>query len=178
MSQLKVNSIVPVGGLPSGASGGGIIQVVEHIKSDVTSTTSTSFSDMSGMSATITPSTASNKILVMVVLAQVNSNDTVYVQLTTANNTVLIEGDSVSGKRSVSAGNYSGGVSEGRGYYGSPQTTFSKLHSPATISAVTYKLRWHVSANAGTGYINRSVSDQGNYNMRFASTITLMEVTA
>ena len=27
MSQLKVNSIVPVGGLPGGADGGGIIQV-------------------------------------------------------------------------------------------------------------------------------------------------------
>ena len=32
MSQLKVNSIVPVGGLPSGATGGGIIQTVQTIK--------------------------------------------------------------------------------------------------------------------------------------------------
>ena len=41
MSQLKVNSIVPVGGLPSGASGGGIIQVVQAVKTNTASTTST-----------------------------------------------------------------------------------------------------------------------------------------
>ena len=34
MSQLKVNSIVPVGGLPAGATGGGIIQTVTLTKTD------------------------------------------------------------------------------------------------------------------------------------------------
>ena len=37
MSQLKVNSIVPAGGLPSGATGGGIIQIVQTKKSDTAS---------------------------------------------------------------------------------------------------------------------------------------------
>ena len=66
MSQLKVNSIVPVGGLPSGADGG-IIQTVQTVKSDVTSQSGSSsgtFFDISGMSATITPSSNSNKVLV------------------------------------------------------------------------------------------------------------------
>ena len=38
MSQIKVNSIVPAGGLPSGATAGGIIQVVQSVKTDDFST--------------------------------------------------------------------------------------------------------------------------------------------
>ena len=34
MSQLKVNSIIPVSGVPAGATGGGIVQVVHTTKSD------------------------------------------------------------------------------------------------------------------------------------------------
>ena len=64
MSQLKVNSIVPVGGLSSGANGG-IIQVVQSVKTDTFSTSSSSFTDITGLSATITPSSNSNKILVI-----------------------------------------------------------------------------------------------------------------
>ena len=59
MSQLKVDSIVPRGGLPSGANGG-IIQTVAVHKSDSTSTTSTSFTD-SGLEASITPQSSSIK---------------------------------------------------------------------------------------------------------------------
>ena len=32
MSQLKVNSIVPLSGLPAGATGGGVIQTVQTAK--------------------------------------------------------------------------------------------------------------------------------------------------
>lgn len=174
MSQLKVNSIIPLAGIPSG-SNGGIIQVKEHYKSDVASTTSTSYTDMTGMSATITPTSSSNKILVTVVLSQLTSTDTVTVSLTTGNNTVILQGDTVSGKVMSTAGLYVGSASYGRGRYGSPQTVFSKLHSPNTTSAVTYKLRWFVYS--GTGYINRTVYDADRFAFRNASTITLMEVS-
>ena len=55
MSQLKVNSIVPAGGLPSG-SNGGIIQVKQTLKTDAFSMNSNSFTDVTGMSVVITPS--------------------------------------------------------------------------------------------------------------------------
>jgi hypothetical protein len=174
MSQIKVNSIVPVGGLPSGANGG-IIQVVEHIKTDVTSTTGTSYSDISGMAASITPSSSSNKVLVVVTLGQLTGEDSISVALCTADGTSILQGDSVSGKNSVSTGGYSGGNSTGQGWYGVQGYTFSKLHSPATTSAVTYKLRWFV--NTATGYLNRTVYDASQYGFRTASTITLYEVT-
>ena len=66
MSQLKVNSIVPAGGLPSG-SNGGIIQVKSTIKTDTFSTnsTSTTFTAVTGLSVAITPSTNNNKILII-----------------------------------------------------------------------------------------------------------------
>ena len=40
MSQIKVDSIVPSGGLPAGSSGGGIIQIVSATKTDAFSSTS------------------------------------------------------------------------------------------------------------------------------------------
>ena len=50
MSQLKVNSIIPAGGLVSG-SNGGIIQVVQTVKTDTFSKQSTAFADITGLSA-------------------------------------------------------------------------------------------------------------------------------
>ena len=65
-SELRVDRIIPVNGVPSGG-GGGIIQVVE-----VTSDTRTDFSSTAsswtatGFSASITPTRSDSKILVMV----------------------------------------------------------------------------------------------------------------
>ncbi len=63
MSQLKVNSIIPVAGVPTGG-GGGIIQVVQAVKDDTATFTTTSFTDITGLSASITPTSSSSKILV------------------------------------------------------------------------------------------------------------------
>ena len=62
MSQLKVDSIVPRGGLPSGASGG-ITQTVQAFKDDEFSFTTTganSYVDLTGLSVTITPQSNNN----------------------------------------------------------------------------------------------------------------------
>jgi len=70
MSTLKVNSIIPVAGVPTGG-GGGITQVKQVVKNDVTSQSSggvTSFNDISGMSISITPTSSTNKILIRFVV--------------------------------------------------------------------------------------------------------------
>ena len=67
MSQLKVNSIVPVGGLPSG-SNGGIIQIKQTIKKDTTSISTAANTEVntdSTFNVSITPSTNSSKILIL-----------------------------------------------------------------------------------------------------------------
>ena len=76
MSELRVNKIVPKNGLPASASGGGVIQVVSVTKTDAESLTSTTTETLiPGMQATITPQSASNKILVMITLtAQTGSS--------------------------------------------------------------------------------------------------------
>jgi len=79
MSQIKVNSIVPVGGLTSGANGG-IVQIVNsHLKTKQTISASSSF-QATGLSATITPSSSSSKILIVVngVYSVNNSTSTQY----------------------------------------------------------------------------------------------------
>ena len=70
MSQLKVNSIIPVGGVASSggdAIGGGIIQVVSTTKTDTASQASVAAGaqwSITAFKATITPSSASNKLLI------------------------------------------------------------------------------------------------------------------
>ena len=52
---------------PNGGAGK-ILQVVQTVKNDVFSSNSTSYADVTGMSAAITPSSTSNKVKVTVVL--------------------------------------------------------------------------------------------------------------
>ena len=62
MSELRANKILPRDGLPTGAYSGGIIQVRTHVKSTTVTTTSSNFVELH--SGTITPISASNKILI------------------------------------------------------------------------------------------------------------------
>ena len=70
MSQLKVNSIIPTGGIASSggdAIGGGVIQVVQDFLNTTVGITSvagdsTTFTD-TGLSATITPTSTSSIVL-------------------------------------------------------------------------------------------------------------------
>ena len=183
---------VSVGGLPDGivdtdmlAAGavtaakrgaGAILQVVQTVKSDVASTTSTDWTDLSGLSASITPSSSSNKILVTAFLGQFSGADMIYIGLCTGDGTGIIQGDTVSGKESSATGAYHGGNSQGEAWFGANPATIVKLHSPNTTSSFTYKIRWKI--NNATGYLNRNRSDGSQYALRCASSLTLMEVAA
>ena len=66
MLELRSNRIVPRDGLISGTGiGGGIIQVKSVTKTDTFTTKSTSFTDITGLSVSITPTRSDSKILVM-----------------------------------------------------------------------------------------------------------------
>ena len=71
MSQIKVNSIVPVGGLSSGFNGG-IIQMKQVYKTDAFSMNTNNMTDLTGMTVTITPSSSSNKILIVTNLSLIH----------------------------------------------------------------------------------------------------------
>ena len=67
-SELRVDKIVPVDGVTSGG-GGGIVQVQQTVKTDVFSSNSSSFHDITGMSVSITPKFNTSKVLIQVSLS-------------------------------------------------------------------------------------------------------------
>lgn len=161
----------------TGVSAGKILQVVSVTKTDVFSTsTNNSYVDITGLTVNITPTKANSNILVMAVIGCFVSGDASSIALTTGDGTAIIQGDIVSGKDSVSTGNYSGGNSTGEGWFGNNPAPIFKLHDPSYSlgNTLTYKMR--VKGNSGTTYVNRNQSDSGQYAKRTASTITLMEV--
>ena len=174
---IKASNFYGSGAALTGVSAGKILQVVQTTKTDVFSTSTTgSYVDITGLTVNITPTKANSNILVMAVIGCFVSGDAASVALTTADGTSIIQGDTVSGKDSVSTGAYAGGTSTGEAYYGNNPASVFKLHDPTYSlgSAITYKCR--IKGNNGTTYVNRNQSDSSQYAFRTASTITLMEV--
>jgi len=174
MSQLKVNSIVPVNGLPSG-SNGGIIQTVQTVKTDTESLSVSSggiSSLLSGLQPSITPSSNSSKILVLVSLTTATSGGGMMLSLFRGSTQIFLA-DSDGSRQRVSTGQ----TYENAHQLGNIHITF--LDSPATTSAVTYGLKLsHQSGSSHTMYVNRDHNNDNNSARgRGASSITLMEVT-
>ena len=181
MSELRTNRIVPRDGMPTGASGGGIIQVVSVTKTDAESLTGSSTPQLiPGMQATITPQSASNKILVMISLhAAVAGSYAAQYAVLRRDSTDIAVGDA-DGNRNRATISLQSPTFYFDAVYGPGVATVNHLDSPATTSAVTYGL-YHVEAdNDGNGfYVNRSEGDADTYNHnRTVSSITLMEISA
>ena len=139
---------------------GAVLQVVNMVKLTSFSTTSTSFVDITGLTASITPSSTNSKILVLVTLARGGNNVGAINLLRGAPN--LLQPTTVQGFSSSST-NYSASD-------GVAPAPIICLDSPASVSSVTYKCQ--IKTNTGTIYIgNRSSAD-----MEMVSTITLMEI--
>ena len=177
MSELRTNRIVPRDGLPSGASGGGIIQIVQSV---VTSgSTGTAGTPTSVMTCSITPTSSANKILVMVDANVGSSNG----YNTGAS---LYRGTGGSGVQ-IYMGDADGirpRVSKTVTSYPNEATTYNQipmqihyLDSPSTTSQVTYDLRLD-SYQTISWTFNRSWANQSNaeYDSKPASSMTLMEV--
>ena len=144
---------------------GNIIQVVYAETTTKVSDTSGNFVD-TGITATITPSSTSNKIMVIASLqwflfreaTETNGSFKLLrgsTAISTHNNAVHIEAGTTSQSRIISEGGY----------------TIQKLDSPSTTSATTYKVQFHtnVTANAASMDVNRENAP---------GCITLMEVAA
>jgi hypothetical protein len=146
-----------------GADGSGaVVQVKSATYSTATSTTSTTYV-ASGLSLSITPTSASNKILCFVNVSGITArsgNDTGYfMRLRRAGTAILDDGDYVTYM-------VANGVASTQ--LGMPITRVF-LDSPATTSATTYDVQ--ISSDGGG---SATVTAQWNSN---TSTITLMEVT-
>lgn len=151
---------------------GNIIQVVSTTKTDATSTTTSgSFTDISGMSVAITPSSSSNKILIMITLGSVSPQAGVSVGFKLLRDSTAVGNATDTTLQSGFTNVYGGENSQDR-VLQSASHIF--LDSPSTTSSTTYKLQWRISS--GTAYINRYEGSSDSYNG--SSTITAMEVAA
>ena len=158
MSQIKVNSIVPAGGLVSG-SNGGIIQVKQTIKNNIFTTSqavTSGYTDLTGLSVAITPSSSSNKILVTTQIYNGAANNAVNFFRLLRGTTFIEQPSGTSSGTNYNAHAFS--------YYDAnyqDSTAWSILDSPATTSEITYKIQMAVTS--GTSAINAYVGDTSNY---------------
>ena len=161
-------------GMPAGA----VLQVKQTIISNTVSlafSSTSSFSDITGMSVNITPTSTNSKILVNFVANVSNS--------TTATNHIRLLRDTTVLGIGDSDGNRFGSTAidrpDGTPYaYHIGNISQFYLDSPATTSAITYKLQATLGLDySGNFYLNRPKSDTDNsFSGRTASTITVMEI--
>ena len=174
MSELRTNRIVPRDGLPSGASGG-IIQTKSVTKTDTFQTTSSSFTDITGLSVSITPTNSSNKILILINLTgdgragQARANFRLM-----RDSTAICIGDSAGNRPRSTFGIY-----DPTDTHSADNASMTFLDSPATTSAVTYKMQiQNGNASGDNVSVNRAYSWSDNSaHPATTSTITVMEVS-
>lgn len=153
-----------------------VLQVVSTAKDDTFSTTSTSLTDVTGLSVSITPSATSSKVLVFTDVYWSCTggvpNPKLFFTVTDGSDVNQIAASSPGNRipSFLSAANL-------QSLDDMYQTAFSVLLSPNTTSATTYKVRARITT--GTGYVNRSATDTDtNAFGRGVSTITAMEISA
>jgi hypothetical protein len=150
------------------ALGGGVLQVVSATKVDAFTTTSTSFTDVTGLTASITPTSTSSKILVLSKVA-INTRSAAIGDIQLLRGATIIGGGTAVGSRTSGMSAFYSGVA------GTTDLSTNFLDSPASVSSQTYKIQ--TRTNTGTLGIN-TVADDANAALvtRTSSTITLMEV--
>lgn len=156
------------------SSSGKILQVVSTAKTDTFSMSSATFADITGLTATITPSSATSKILVMFSSsASLNFNNTSAGFRLTRGGTAIGVGDAA-GSRERAYGPRIKSMS----LFDAANVNGSFLDSPATTSATTYALQIRSEIGGVSVYVNRAETDADNSaTFRGISTITVMEVT-
>ena len=155
---------------------GNILQVKQTLKTDTFSTSVYAYTNITGLSVSITPTSSSNKILIIVHLTGAGTQSA-----TRVGYRIFKDGTTAIGS-GAAAGNRVTGF--GAIYHPSDQ------HSVATVSATildtpgdtnshTYQVQSSNLSNSGSNYINRSESDtDAYYSMRACSSITVMEIAA
>jgi hypothetical protein len=149
-----------------------VLQVVQVVSGTQVSVSSTAVADV--ITATITPKFATSKVMVLATINGLEKDGAtssysygpgVGLRLTDSSNTELLSFFDVAG--------YSG-TGNGTGVFYTATGSLNYLHSPATTSAYTYKVRLFNGngINSGVVYANRNGSAYCN------STLTLMEIAA
>jgi hypothetical protein len=161
---------IPKAALPTGS----VLQLVSTtLTTGFSASVNNSFSAVTGLTAVITPSSATSKIMVFVTMTVGSDTNFLNAQLTRG-------GSAISGAIATTAGNRSLGTASFWPVqtYGTYGLSFNYLDSPATTSATTYGVQignW----SSAILCINQSQSDDNIAGRtRGTSTITVMEISA
>jgi hypothetical protein len=159
--------------------GGKVLQVVSTTKQDTfsASITATGFTDVTGLSVSITPSSASNKILILCYCTtsfDATLINRMFIQLKRGGTAIQGSlGTQVGSNRRQTITIAEQGTNAGGTFH-----SFNYLDSPSSTSALTYQIAiGHGQGDTRTIYVNRSSDDaDANYICRASSTITVMEI--
>lgn len=158
------------GGVPTWASpagGGKVLQVIQTTKLNTFSTNSTSFTDITDLSVSITPASASNKVLVFAFTNGSTTGSTAMINLV-RDSTAIFQPSGSPALPSVA--NVTSGSSDRN-----VSATISFLDSPSTTSATTYKVQIKMESGTQTVYVNRR-ADSADH--AYTSSIIAMEIGA
>jgi hypothetical protein len=163
------------GALPSTVIGAGaVLQVVSTtLTTGFSTSVNNSYAAVTGLTAVITPSSATSKIMVFVTMTVGSDTNYLNAQLTKG-------GTAISGAIATTAGSRTVGTASFWPVqtYGTYGLAFNYLDSPATTSATTYGVQIG-SSGAVTLCVNQSQSDDNSSGRtRGTSTITVMEIAA
>ena len=155
---------------------GSVLQVVQTVKTNTFTTASLSPTDVTGMSVSITPTSATSKVLIMFYVGLVgNTTSGQGTELwLLRDSTQLNTGDADGARTRVTAAQVNGGAN-----YDSSPVAIVFLDSPATTSATTYKIQL-ATQDAGTAVFNRrgdDASSSASY-QRSGASIIVMEIAA
>jgi hypothetical protein len=156
---------------------GKVLQVVSDTKTDTASgsNNNATFAALSGLSASITPSSTSSKILIIVQLSTGTSAKSTQVRLRRNSSQIsLATGDDGGSQTRITTAQTAWGVDDDD--VGSIHISF--LDSPSSTDSTTYDLE--ISArSSGSWYVNMAGDDQSAANRsRAMSSIVLMEIGA
>ena len=157
---------------------GRILQVVSAAKTDTQSTSLQAWVDVTGLSVSITPTSATSKMLVIVDVQGSGSNRYTAIRVV-RNGTAVGVGDTSGSRASVLSGFGLDTDANATYVYVLYNAGGSFLDSPSSTSAQTYKVQFGATNVAATTYINRTENDSNeSYSLRGISTITVMEIAA
>ena len=163
----QVENTLPDSLLGSGA----VLQVISTEKNDDFTTASSSYTDVTGLSVSITPASTSSKILVMFSISVSNTSST-------QGTFIRLMRDSTEIAPARSDSNYD---SAWHKFYGDTNITnvmaYQFLDSPSSSSALNYKLQ--IKPQGSTATVNRSGSNNASqgYSHKSSSSITVMEIS-
>ena len=173
----QITSASLASGVPTRAQlpAGCILQVAQVVKTDTWTTSSTTMTDVTGLSLTITPTSVNSKILVLV---DVHIGYSVYagVFYLLRNGVKIYAGDGGLSR----CGLFSNAYAPSNTQYMLLPLTATFLDSPASTTAVTYKIQGSSYLNGSNTYVNRTAENinEPTRDGLTASSITLMEVAA